>query len=185
MRYVIERLFRNTSCKLGCCVDIWCGCEKKLKRKGYKFVKENKSFAEKLSSFISIAFKGSIPVYNVINTIVILCMGDKLYDYMEKKLLEKGKIYMPKDEPENSESEMESSSSEIENNNTNSVQKVNSEKKYEDMTLEEKMAYLEEKKELILKQNTKLMDTNSFDNLGQQESVLKKRSVNNVLKRKF
>lgn len=148
--------------------------KKKLKRKGYKFVKENKSFAEKLSSFISIAFKGSIPVYNVINAIVILCMGDKLYDYMEKKLLEKGKIYMPKDEPENSESEMESSSSEIENNNTNSVQKDSSEKKYEDMTLEEKLAYLKKEKEKL-----------EGRNLGQQESTLKKRTVNNVLKRKF
>lgn len=149
-------------------------CEKKLKREGYKFVKPKKSFTEKLASFISTAFKGSIPIYNIINTIAILCMGDKLYEYMEDKLLEEGKIYMPKDEPANPQPEMESSPFEKEQNNTDSIQKVNAEKKYEDMSVEEKMAYLEREKEILLRQKASVSDESLSENLGQQGPVLKR-----------
>lgn len=83
-------------------------CGKKLKRDGYKFVKEKKSISEKIASFISVAFKGSIPVYNILNVVIILCMGDKLYEYMENKLLEDGKIYMPTEEVTSSENETSS-----------------------------------------------------------------------------
>lgn len=61
-------------------------CEKKLKREGYKVVKEKKSIKENIASFISIAFKGSIPIYNILNTIAILCMGDKLYEYITEEM---------------------------------------------------------------------------------------------------
>lgn len=148
-------------------------CKKKLKREGYKFVKPKKSFTEKLAIFILIAFN-SIPIYNVINTIAILCMGDKLYEYVEDKLLEEGKIYMPKDEPANKQPEMESSPFEKEQNNTDSIQKVNAEKKYEDMSVEEKMAYLERKKEILLRQKASVSDERLSENLGQQGPVLKR-----------
>lgn len=147
-------------------------CEKKLKREGYKFVKL--SFTEKLASFISTAFKCSIPIYNIINTIAILCMGDKLYEYVEDELLEEGKIYMPKDEPANTQPEMESSPFEKEQNNTDSIQKVNAEKKYEDMSVEEKMAYLEREKEILLRQKASVSDESLSENLGQQGPVLKR-----------
>ena len=42
--------------------------ENRSKRKGYKFRKVKKSFAENLASNISNIFMASIPVYNIINT---------------------------------------------------------------------------------------------------------------------
>ena len=53
-------------------------CEKKLTREGYKFVKEKKSLSEKIATFISNVFKVSIPVYNILNAIVILCTSPSL-----------------------------------------------------------------------------------------------------------
>ena len=83
--YVVCRIFSSA-------------CEKNLKRKGYKLVEEKKSFSEKLASFASTTFKSLIPVYNVINAITILCMGEKVYGYIEEKMLERGEIYKPADE---------------------------------------------------------------------------------------
>lgn len=149
-------------------------CGKKLKREGYKIVKEKKSFVEKLASFISTAFKGSIPIYNIINAIAILCVGDKFYEHMVDKLLESGKIYMPKDEPANIQPEIESSPFEKEQSNTESIQKVNCKRKYEDMSVEEKMAYLEREKEMLLRQTTSISDESLSENLDQQGPVLKR-----------
>ena len=143
-------------------------CEKKFKREGYKIVKQKKSFVEKLASFISTAFEGSIPIYNIINAIAILCMGDKFYEHVVDKLLEEGKIYMPKDEPANIQPEIESSPFENEQSNTDSIQNVNCEKKYEDMSVEEKMAYLEREKEMLLRQTASISDESLSENLGQQ-----------------
>ena len=148
-------------------------CEKKLKRKGYKFVKPKKSFTERLASFISTAFKGFIPIYNISCIIVILWMGDKYYEHIEKKRLEEGTIYMPKDEPANTQPEMESSPFEKEQNNTG-IQEGNAEKKYEDMSVEEKMAYLEREKEILLRQKASVSDESLSENLGQQGPVLKR-----------
>ena len=148
---------------------------KKLKREGYNLVNPKKSFTEKLASFISTAFIGSIPIYNIIIAIAILCVGDdKFYEYMKDKLLEEGKIYMTKDEPANKQPEMESSPFEKEQNNTDSIQKVNAEKKYEDMSVEEKMAYLEREKEILLRQKASVSDESLSENLGQQGPVLKR-----------
>ena len=145
-------------------------CEKKLKREGYKFVKQKKSFAEKLASFISTLFKSSIPVYNIINAIVIICMVDKFYDYIKDKLLERGIIYMPQDKSVNTQPEMESTTFE----NTDTIQKVNVEKKYEDMSFEEKMTYLEREKEILLRQKASTSDESLSENLSEQGLTLKR-----------
>ena len=125
--------------------------EKKIKRDGYKFVEEKKSTFEKIASFISMIFKGSIPFYNILNTIAILCAGDKMYDYIEDDLLDKGKIiYMPTEE---------TSINEESKTNTEDIEKASIDKKYDEMTSEEKLAYLEQERELLLSQ---------FDALGEQ-----------------
>ena len=129
-------------------------CEKKLKREGYKFVKENKSLSEKVATFISTAFKGSIPVYNILNIIVILYMGDKLYGYMEDKLLEQGKIYKPIAEELNNDYESKILNEEKADTYTASVQKTRTEKTYDEMTTEEKLAYLQQEKEKLINQAT-------------------------------
>lgn len=147
---------------------------KKLERKGYRFVKPKKSFAERLASFIRTAFIGSIPVYNIINSIYSLYDLYKLYEYIEEKLLEAGYIYMPKDEHANTLPKMESSSFEKEQNNTDSIQKVNGEKKYGDMSIEEKIAYLEREKEILLRRKASISDESLFENLGQQGPVIKR-----------
>ena len=146
-------------------------CEKKLKREGYKVVKEKKSISEKIASFISIAFKGSIPIHNILNTIAILCMGDKLYEYMEDKLLEQGKIYMPTEEMPSSEET---------NTYTESIEKASTEKKYDEMTLEEKLAYLERERKILTGQSRTIVEQpieeDSVDKFDQEQQgpVLRK-----------
>ena len=81
---------------------------------------------------------------------------------------------MPKDEPANPQPEMESSPFEKEQNNTDSIQKVNAEKKYEDMSVEEKIAYLEREKEILLRQKASVSDESLSENLGQQGPLLKR-----------
>ena len=129
-------------------------CEKKLTREGYKFVKEKKSLSEKIATFISNVFKVSIPVYNILNAIVILCMGDKLYGYMEDYLLEQGKIYKPIAEELNNDCESEILNEEKADTYTASVQKTRTEKTYDEMTTEEKLAYLQQEKEKLINQAT-------------------------------
>lgn len=133
-------------------------CEKKLKREGYKVVKEKKSIKENIASFISIAFKGSIPIYNILNTIAILCMGDKLYEYITEE--------MP--------------SSEETNTYIESIEKASTEKKYDEMTLEEKLAYLERERKILTGQSRTIVEQpieeDSVDKFDQEQQgpVLRK-----------
>lgn len=147
-------------------------CERKIRRDGYKFVNQNESFIEMLACFISIIFKCSIPVYNIVNTIIALCIGDDAFEYVEAGLLEKGKIYIPKDEftkdeSVDTQSEKESLQLKKEQSYTDNIQEL-SEKNYEDMSDEEKIAYLERK--LLLSQKTNYSD----ENLNQEGPVLKR-----------
>ena len=146
--------------------------EKKLKRDGYKFVKPKRTFIENLVWTMSIVFKASIPVYNIINATIVLCMGEKIYEYLEDRLLEEGKIYMSKDERANTQPEIKSSLFEKEKNYTDGIQSRNVEKKYEDMSFEEKMAYLEREKEILLSQRESASIESLSDNLKQQETEL-------------
>jgi len=132
--------------------------KKKLKREGYNFVKENKSFSEKIAIFISTAFKGAIPVCNIVNTIIILYMGDKLYDYMENKLLEEGKIYKSNEKKINNKSENHALNKEKGNTFIANVQKTRTEKTYNEMTIEEKLAYLQQEKERLINQSTQQVE---------------------------
>ena len=125
-------------------------CEKRLERKGYKQIKQKKSFIENVASSMSTIFKASLPVYNILNACVILFMGDKVYDELEKELLERGSIYIPKENNVNTQPEMKSMTLE----KTNNVQKDNTVKKYEDMSIDEKIAYLEREKQSLLSQQT-------------------------------
>ena len=144
-------------------------CEKKLKREGYKYVETNKSFEEKLAYFISTAFKGSIPIYNILNSIAILCMGDKFYEYMEEKLLEQGKIYKPKDEPVNTQTKIETSTLERKTKE-NEIILADNDKKINDMTDAERNDYLEREFGFLFEDKKTL----SNDSLDQQGPVLRK-----------
>lgn len=134
-------------------------CEKKLKREGYKFVKENKSLLEKVADFISAAFKGSMPVYNIVNAIAILWAGDELYGHVKSKLLAQGKIYKPISKELNNDYESEILNEEKAVTYTASVQKTRTEKTYDEMTTEEKFAYLQQENEKLINQATPQVET--------------------------
>ena len=70
-------------------------CAKKLKREGYQVAKDERALSKKIVKCIRAAFFISMPVYNILNTIVIIGMGDNLYEHMKNSLLEQGKIYKP------------------------------------------------------------------------------------------
>ena len=131
-------------------------CINKLEREGYKFIKEKKSFSEIVATFISTTVKDSIPIYNIFKTILILCMGmgDKFYNYMKDKLLEQGKIYKPDEEKINNNCENHVLNKEKDDTYTENVQKVRTEKTYNEMTTEEKLAYLYQVKERFANQTT-------------------------------
>ena len=91
-----------------------------------------------------------IPVYNILITIFLLGMGDKMYEYAKEKLLKSGKIYKPITEELNNDYKSE----EKDDSYTASIQKTKTEKTYDEMTTEEKIAYLQQEKEKLINQTT-------------------------------
>ena len=69
------------------------GFGQRMEREGYKIKKENKSFLERVIGLISTAFKLSIPGFNILITIGLLWMGDKIYESVVSDLLKEGKVY--------------------------------------------------------------------------------------------
>ncbi len=133
-------------------------CDKKLKRKGYKFVKQEESISEKVITFISTAFYLSIPVLNILNAISILLMGNEIYEYMEDKLLKNGKIYIPTGEVEVEVEIKEDEVSPMEESKdyTEEDKKVSLEKRPEGISenrikeIDEKIACLNREKEILI-----------------------------------
>lgn len=77
-------------------------------------------------------------------------MGDNAYEYIKIKSLEQGKIY----KPINNDCE-----NKILNENTESIQKRRNEKTYEEMSVEEKLAYLKQEKEKLINETAKNSST--------------------------
>lgn len=125
---------------------------KKLKREGYKYVKEKKSYLEKIVDYISTAFKLSIPVYNIINTCYLLFAGDKVYEEIRFELLANGKIYKLSEEELKNNCDNQVINTEKDNTYAASVTKF--EKTYDEMTTAEKLAYLQQEKEKLINQTT-------------------------------
>ena len=134
----------------------------KLEREGYKYIKVKKSFSEKVANFISIVFKCSIPILNILTAIIIICLGDKTYEYVEEKFLEEGKIYKPISNKLNNDCENEILTEEKNDSYIASAPKTRTEKAsdkisheekmdYYEMTPDEMIAYLEEEKQKFLK----------------------------------
>lgn len=125
---------------------------KKAEREGYKTVKQEKSFIERVATYLSILFTASIPALNIINAIYILCMGDKLIDQIIGELVEEGKLYMPDEEQQSTDYEMAPESVEEKEIHYEVIPKTSLEKKYDEMTIEEKMAYIDRKREYLISQ---------------------------------
>ena len=87
----------------------------RVKREGYKLINPKISFQEKILLHASNVFKMSIPVYNILNAIVIMYMGDKVLDHLEEELLSRGLLYKPNKESESIEPAKTTEQSEKEN----------------------------------------------------------------------
>ena len=125
-----------------------------LKRKGYKFIKEKKSFSEKFASFISNNIQYFIPGFNVVFTLMIYLFLDEYYEKAEEILLRENKIYKPNEEEIKIDENTNGKEKSIENNSiyTVNVKNTKPEKKYEEMSIEEKIVYLDQEKEKLIDQ---------------------------------
>lgn len=125
-------------------------CSKKLKREGYKFVSGKASFVEKFANLLSNLFICSVPGLNIIRTIYFLFNGyDEIYESWAKELLKNGEIYKPMEEKIDNNSKRKILEKEKFNNYTE-----NSKKTYDEMTIEEKLEYLQQEKEKLINQST-------------------------------
>lgn len=111
---------------------------KRMKREGYKS-KIKESFVECLYSTVKNVLQMSIPVFNIVVAIGILFMDDKKYEELRDKLLMEGKIVY---DPENETNELET-----EENNKNESCFT---KKYEKMSIREKLNELELERQRII-----------------------------------
>lgn len=84
-------------------------------------------------------------------------MGDKIYGYMEDKLLEENKIYKSIAEELNNDYKNEGKAATY----TACIQETRTEKTYDEMTTEEKLVYLQQEKEKLINQTTPQVE-NSF-----------------------
>lgn len=139
-------------------LTISIACYQKLKRNGYKFVKQERTFKQKVVKFISTFAPELILGVNILSAAKIMRVADKFYDYAEAKLLKQGKIYKPVEEKINSDFEKESSNLEEVKIHTGSVQKTKTEKTYDEITTEEKLAYLKQERENLINHFTTQTD---------------------------
>lgn len=127
------------------------GFGQRMEREGYKIKKENKSFLERVIGLISTAFKLSIPGFNILITIGLLWMGDKIYESVVSDLLKEGKVY--KSIEEGSYNNFESNKAKTDAR-TVDVPKVKHEKPYDEMTREELLAVLRQERTGLTEQPT-------------------------------
>ena len=120
--------------------------QKRIEKEGYVFVDKKESFIDKIVKNISTILRLSIPVLNIIPVLTLIFSGDKLYEKMKQSFLYDGKIKYVYDKSYTSEQEkdIKMDMSPIESNE--------SKKSYSEMTVEEKLAYLEKEKQNLINQ---------------------------------
>ncbi len=143
------------------------GCVRKFIRDGYKFVEyefvgeefleEEESFSEKVKSFMTLQLDNLIPGYNLAIPMAVFLRGGKMYDWLVEKALDEGVIYKPITKELNNDYKSEGKADTY----TASVQKTRTEKTYDEMTTEEKLAYLQQEREKLINQATPQVE-NSF-----------------------
>ena len=72
-------------------------CKRRLVTEGYQFIKTpfKQNAKQKTLNFISTVCRHSIPIINIRNTIGLLGLGDRLYDYYKQASLKQGLVYLP------------------------------------------------------------------------------------------
>jgi len=132
-----------------------------IERKGYVSTEKEKSVAELNFNILSYAFKALIPGYNIYSAIQILWTGSKHFEESLQDEIKKGNLRRI------TEADL------TEDINTNSNQYVSPEeclgfepnRHYEEMTNDEKLAFLEKEKEFLLqeKENANVSKQNMVD----------------------
>ena len=140
----------------------------KLKRDGYKYVTEKKSFAERLLDFLYSFLLLSFPVLNLVLALGIMSLRERIYDSIKAKGIREGRI-VRLEETETIE--------EVE-----TKEEVKREKKYpisektkqelEGMTNKEKIAYLKAKREGIFSQ-----EEDKFNNTIEESGPVLSRKI--------
>lgn len=153
-----------------------CACKSYIQRQGYKFVKEKKSFSEKMTDLLESATIFSFPIVNLIFAFYTIFSKDEIFKSVESKLLEKGDIYKPNEKIIEVDYTINSSSKENENVDDNN--KTKNEKKYEDMSYDEKKTYLDRKKEELKREKDIIEGKGSAGCCNQQSQQFKKRFNN-------
>lgn len=116
-----------------------------LKKEGYIFDeryisdKDKRSFSEKLISFLSISFKMSIPVLNILTSAALLYNGSKTLETLKNEVIDKGLVFKPNKYLKDDDNE---EISEVNENKENYEIEDEKQKKYDDMNVEEKKEYL-------------------------------------------
>lgn len=149
-----------------------------LNGRGYKRVAKEKSTLKDFASDLAFILIGFIPVVNFVVANYVYYASEELCKSTEKKFLESGKIYKPNiefDELLNIEDEV--LTKEEDKTHSENTEKVEREKTYDEMTVDEKLAFLEsERAKLISQYMMQSAEGDSVDrsNQEQQGSVLKK-----------
>ena len=146
----------------------------KLKRDGYKYVTEKKSFAERLLDFLYSFLLLSFPVFNLVIALGVMSLRERIYDSIKAKGIREGKIVRLDEEKPLQETDT------IEEVETKD--EVKREKKYpisektkqelEGMTNKEKIAYLKAKREGIFSQ-----EEDKFNNTIEESGPVLSRKI--------
>ena len=127
---------------------------KKLEREGYKHKKEELSIPERIMQELKIYSCFLIPILNVVFASVIFLKFDEFYEKMKEKLLKEGNLIkiqkQNKNEIKDNVEEFELNKNDAEYNMPLRSLDDDIHKRFEEMTRDEKVAYLESLKKSIL-----------------------------------
>ena len=135
-------------------------CKQRILKEGYKPVESNKSLSEKILELLPEMIKASIPVYNVIVTFGVLFASENLYNDIKKTAIEEGWVYKTDEK-------------DIETKKVENTDNSKEEKTYEDMSIDEKIEFLEKEKQSLLREKASyIADTlDSKDKSNLQKSI--------------
>lgn len=130
-----------------------------LKIEGYECVNQERSFSEKLSSFLSITFKNFLPVINTFNVVYLLVKGfDGIYDDLLESGIKSGSLRKA-----NADDVVINVSSTVKDSKlSNKVTYSKTCKCYDDMSIQEKLRFLENERNNALNEIDELMQERGF-----------------------
>lgn len=135
-----------------------------LKRKGYIDADGERSRAELGFMMLSLGFKALIPIYNIYTAAKIVWDGSKHFDEMAADDLKKGSIRIATEEEKANTKKI----------NSNVIEEKDNYIHYEDMTNDEKLAFLEKEREFLLQLKADESSSKQSDNYHAEKERIKK-----------